>query len=70
MIAGKIAYSVSLLFNESLATGRLPEQYNMTSLHPLIKPGNTSPTLASNYLGILSKNSGKSFCTDKYKITR
>ena len=26
MVAGKIAYSVSLLFNESLATGQLPEK--------------------------------------------
>ena len=46
MVAGKIAYSVSLLFGYKTAS---ITRYNMANIHPLFKEGKTDPTLASNY---------------------
>ena len=37
----KIAATVAALFNESLSSGTLPEQFKMAKLHPLLKPGKT-----------------------------
>ena len=41
LASGKIAATVAALFNESLSSGTLPEQFKMANLHPLLKPGKT-----------------------------
>ena len=52
LASGKIAATVAALFNESLSSGTLPEQFKMAKLHPLLKPGKTDTSLPANYRGI------------------
>ena len=52
LASGKIAATVAALFNESLSSGTLPEQFKMANLHPLLKPGKTDTSLPANYRGI------------------
>ena len=53
MVAKEIAWSVSILFNETLATGELPQEFKMGNIVPLLKPGKTNTALPSNYRGIV-----------------
>ena len=43
MVAKEYAWSVSILFNETLVTGELPQEFKMGNIVPLLKPG--KPTL-------------------------
>ena len=52
LVAGEIAPTIAILFNESLATGLLPEQFRMANLVPVFKPGKTDTSSANNYRGI------------------
>ena len=52
MVAKEIAWSVSILFNETLVTGELPQEFKMGNIVPLLKPGKTNTALPSNYRGI------------------
>ena len=52
MVAKTIAGTVSCLFNESLATGELPQEFKMGNVVPLLKPGKTDTSLPTNYRGI------------------
>ena len=52
MVADEIAFPLSILFNESLATGVLPDEFKIGHLHPLLKPGKSNSKEASNYRGI------------------
>ena len=52
LASGNIAATVAALFNESLSSGTLPEQFKMANLHPLLKPGKTDTSLPANYRGI------------------
>ncbi len=52
LAATKIASSVSVLFNESLATGELPQEFKEGNIIPIFKLGKTDTTLPSNYRGI------------------
>ena len=47
-----IAPPVTILFNESLATGELPQEFKAGNLSPLLKPGKTDTALPANYRGI------------------
>ena len=42
MVADEIAFPISILFNESLATGVLPDEFKIGHLHPLLKPGKSN----------------------------
>ena len=53
MVAKEIAWSVSILFNETLVTGELPQEFKMGNIVPLLKPGKTNTGLPSNYRGII-----------------
>ena len=53
MVADEIAFPLSILFNESLATGVLPDEFKIGHLHPLLKPGESNSKEASNYRGIM-----------------
>ena len=52
LVAGEVASTIAILFNESLATGLLPEQFRMANLVPVFKPGKTDTSSANNYRGI------------------
>ena len=53
MVAKEIAWSVSILLNETLVTGELPQEFKMGNIVPLLKPGKTNTALPSNYRGII-----------------
>ena len=52
LVAGEIVPTIAILFNESLATGLLPEQFRMANLVPVFKPGKTDTSSAKHYRGI------------------
>ena len=43
-----IAPTVTILFNESLATGELPQEFKAGNLNPPLKPGKTDTALPAN----------------------
>ena len=56
MVAKEIAWSVSILFNETLVTGELPQEFKMGNIVPLLKPCRENQhwpaiKLQRNYLG-------------------
>ena len=52
MVADEFAFPLSILFNESLATGVLPDEFKVGHLHPLLQPGKSNSKEASNHRGI------------------
>ena len=52
MVADEIAFPLLIIFNESLATGVLPDEFKIGHLHPVLKPGKSNSKEASNYRGI------------------
>ena len=47
-----IAPTATILFNGSLATGELPQEFKAGNLSPLLKPRKTDTALPANYRGI------------------
>ena len=67
LVAKVLAPTVTILFNESLATGELPQEFKAGNLSPLLKPGKTDTALPANCRGmtltsILSKVLEKIVC--------
>ena len=52
LTAGRIAETVAILFNESLATGELPVDFKAGNIIPILKPGKMDSSLPTNYRGI------------------
>ena len=51
-VEDEIAFPLSILFNELLTTGVLPDEFKIRHRHPLLKSGKTNSKEASNYRGI------------------
>ena len=52
LVAKVIVPTVTILLNESLATGELPQEFKARNLSPLLKPGKIDTNLQANYRGI------------------
>ena len=52
LVAKVIAPTVTILFNESLATGELHQEFKAGNLSPQLKPGKTDTALLANYRAI------------------
>ena len=50
--SGDICNSLSVLFNESLASGEMPDDFKHGLLRPIFKPDKTDSQQAANYRGI------------------
>ena len=48
LVAEVIASTVTILFNESLATGELRQEFKAGKFSPLLKPGKTDTALPAN----------------------
>ena len=60
LAAKNVAGTIAMLFNESLQTGDLPDEFKLGHVIPILKPGKTDTSLPSSYRGstltsILSK---------------
>ena len=67
LVAKVIAPTVTILFNDSLATGELPQEFKAGNFRPLLKPGKADTALPANHgsitlTSILSKVLEKIVC--------
>ena len=52
MVKQQISTQLSIIFNESLATGVLPAEFKTGNISPILKPGKTDNSAPNSYRGI------------------